>query len=445
MDSGEHLSAVEEVYCVSDSGNKESNCSIYDVVTGGLIDTFKEGNSIRNGLAFIADDFLISAFKNRPILKVWTVGLLSREECHMTCPGIVSALAVSNCGSYCIAGIDKSIYVWEVSSGNQLACITYHMQAVTCLRFSSDGSHFISGGKDGIVLVWLLLDTIATSEGSGEQPKPRFTWMDHAAEVADIFVGSLGFYARVVTVSKDMTCRIYELETGNLLTTMHVDFPITAVTMDIAEYFLFLGSADGSIFKINLFANNEADVHYENAEKKFAFLGHSHEITSLSVSSTRPYLISGSADKDCRIWDMTNYSCVRKLPCMGPVTNAFFTLVPPGLKDKKRVPRTSVNLFKKTTYADADEEENDLDFVTLKLDSKKLSLLHLGTPDDYFEPRVLNCSSESLEIMMRGNLSVEDMSRINNSMYAFTLGDSFYEAEAEADSESDNEESESSN
>lgn len=46
------------------------------------------------------------------------------------------------------------------------------------------------------------------SNDSSENVRPRYTWMDHAAEVTDICVGSNGIYARVATASKDMTCRV---------------------------------------------------------------------------------------------------------------------------------------------------------------------------------------------------------------------------------------------
>lgn len=57
---------------MSDSGSHEANCIIYDAETLKVIDKFREGNSRRNGLAFIGHDYVISALAERPALKVWT-------------------------------------------------------------------------------------------------------------------------------------------------------------------------------------------------------------------------------------------------------------------------------------------------------------------------------------------------------------------------------------
>ena len=44
----------------------------------------------------------------------------------------------------------------QVSTGNLLAILSRHYQDVSCLQFTGDGSHFLSGGKDCLVLVWGL-------------------------------------------------------------------------------------------------------------------------------------------------------------------------------------------------------------------------------------------------------------------------------------------------
>lgn len=44
----------------------------------------------------------------------------------------------------------------QVSTGNLLVILNRHYQDVSCLRFTGDSSHFLSGGKDCLVLVWNL-------------------------------------------------------------------------------------------------------------------------------------------------------------------------------------------------------------------------------------------------------------------------------------------------
>lgn len=44
----------------------------------------------------------------------------------------------------------------QVSTGNLLVILSRHYQDVSCLQFTGDSSHFLSGGKDCLVLVWSL-------------------------------------------------------------------------------------------------------------------------------------------------------------------------------------------------------------------------------------------------------------------------------------------------
>ena len=49
--------------------------------------------------------------------------------------------------------------------------------------------------------------------------------------------------------------QLYELSTGTLLCSILFDFGLTAVTMDLNEYFLFVGGSNGQISQVNLFTH----------------------------------------------------------------------------------------------------------------------------------------------------------------------------------------------
>lgn len=44
----------------------------------------------------------------------------------------------------------------QVCTGKLLSVLSRHYQDVTCLKFTDDSSHFVSGGKDNLALVWSL-------------------------------------------------------------------------------------------------------------------------------------------------------------------------------------------------------------------------------------------------------------------------------------------------
>lgn len=51
---------------------------------------------------------------------------------------------------------DFSPLILQVSTGKLLSVLSRHYQDVTCLKFTDDSSHFVSGGKDNLALVWNL-------------------------------------------------------------------------------------------------------------------------------------------------------------------------------------------------------------------------------------------------------------------------------------------------
>ena len=45
---------------------------------------------------------------------------------------------------------------FQVCSGCLMAVVGRHYQNVNVIRFTDNGSHFISGGEDNLVIVWSL-------------------------------------------------------------------------------------------------------------------------------------------------------------------------------------------------------------------------------------------------------------------------------------------------
>ena len=68
------------------------------------------------------------------------------QEC--TCAAL-SPLGVLATGSK-----DQSVKLWDFETGALLAAEHAHCEAVRAVAFSRDGSTLVSGGDDGIVMVW---------------------------------------------------------------------------------------------------------------------------------------------------------------------------------------------------------------------------------------------------------------------------------------------------
>ncbi|XP_044110655.1 WD repeat-containing protein 18 isoform X2 [Neovison vison] len=244
------------------------------------------------------------------------------------CPGPVTCLTTSPNGLYVLAGIAESIYLWEVSTGNLLVILSRHYQDVSCLQFTGDSSHFLSGGKDCLVLAWGLCSVLQADPS--RTPSPRHVWSRHTLPITDLHCGFGGPLARVASSSLDQTVKLWEVSSGDLLLSVLFDVGIMAVTMDLAEYHVFCGGSDGSIFQVDLCTGpgqKEKSFQPEQDSGK-VFRGHRNQVTCLSVSTDGSVLLSGSHDETVRLWDTRSKQCIRTVTLKGPVTNAAIMLAP---------------------------------------------------------------------------------------------------------------------
>lgn len=104
---------------------------------------------------------------------------------------------------------------------------------------------------------------------------------------------------------------------------------LRAVSINPMESKVFVGSINGSIFEFSFLSPPRSlEYHLSGEETDSTFVGHTKAITCLSNSIDGELLMSGSADETVKIWHIVSRQCLRTIPHKGPVTNAFFTLMP---------------------------------------------------------------------------------------------------------------------
>uniref|UniRef100_A0ACB8F1L2 WD repeat-containing protein 18 n=1 Tax=Sphaerodactylus townsendi TaxID=933632 RepID=A0ACB8F1L2_9SAUR len=242
----------------------------------------------------------------------------------IVCPGRVSCLTAAPNGLYILAGIAESIYLWEVSSGNLLAILNRHYQDLSCLAFTDDSSHFLSGAKDCLVIVWSLCSVLQVEHG--QSPEPRHVWSRHSLPITDMCCGVGGPLARAATASLDQTAKLWEISSGDLLLSVVFDVGIMSVTLDLTEYFMFCGGMDGSVFQVDLCSwpvQRERGFRTER-ENGRVFQGHRNQVTCLSVSTDGSLLLSGSHDETVRLWDIQSKQCLRTVNYKGVCGGALY-------------------------------------------------------------------------------------------------------------------------
>uniref|UniRef100_A0A8C7IGN2 WD repeat-containing protein 18 n=1 Tax=Oncorhynchus kisutch TaxID=8019 RepID=A0A8C7IGN2_ONCKI len=304
------MSAPVEIVVCADSAGQLWNCAVLELHSG-------------TNLLYILGAQLGKNFN------VWEIQRKDQLQQKIVCPGIVTCLIASPNGLYFLAGIAEAIYFWEVSTGNLLAILNRHYQDLTCLRFTDDSSHFISGGKDNLALVWSLASVVQLDPSL--TPEPRHVLCRHSLPITDIHCGLMGPQSRVATASLDQTVKLWELSSGELLLSVLFDVGIMSVTLDPCEYCLFCGGSDGGIFQVSLCSQVIGIRHSSDNEGNQVFKGHRKLVTCLSVSMDGTLLLSGSHDETIRLWDIQSKQSIRSINHKGPVTNALIIPAPANM------------------------------------------------------------------------------------------------------------------
>lgn len=325
------MAAPLEVIVSSDSGSQLWNITVFDLHSGSSLLSYRGGNSSARALTVLGGQYLLSAQLSKNFINVWEIQRKDQLQQKIVCPGIVTSLTSSPNGHFLVAAVSESIYLWEVSTGKLLCVLSRHYQDVTCLKFTDDSSHFVSGGKDNLALVWNLSSIIQLD--LNQAPEPRHVLSRHSLPITDLHCGLMGAQARVATSSLDQTVKVWELSSGELLLSVLFDVEIMCVTFDPCEYFLFCGGSDGNIFQVSLCSQSlSRDKSFQSdSDGNQVFKGHRNLVTCLSVSMDGTLLLSGSHDESVRLWDIQSKQSIRCLTHKGPVTNAVIMPAPANM------------------------------------------------------------------------------------------------------------------
>lgn len=321
------MSDLYEILFTTSEDDSQKTCSTWDPRTGTNLMTYKGGGATSpHGLSTIKNEFIITANSSKPLIHIWPIN--DQEQVpgiRYVAPGKVNTLSVSPDGNFLVAGIQESIYIWEICSGTMLNLLSKHYQSIKVIKFTDDGSHFISAGEDGSVIVWNL--TICSKYTTTSQ-EPTYIFNDHALSVTDICVGKGGMRAMLCTISVDRTCKIYDLASGNLLLNLVFAEPLTSVTMDILETCIYTGTSLGTIYNFSIISPPRTkEYHMTEEDYTNKFLGHSGKtVTTLSLSLNGKILCSGGQDNNVYLWDISSKQLVKTIPHKGAITNVVFTL-----------------------------------------------------------------------------------------------------------------------
>jgi Prp8 binding protein len=187
-------------------------------------------------------------------------------------------------------GMDKAIFIWDLPNKCQnVATVTEFKNAITDVKFTTDGSQMIAASADKTVSLVDSETLVKTRKFAG-----------HTSYVNCIDSFKRGF-EYVLSGSNDKTIRLWDHREKSAIKTFQDSYQVLSISTGLDYNTFYSGGLDNAI-KI-------WDVRKEQPVD--SFVGHTDSVTSLNVSHEGSFLLSNSMDNTLRVWDLRPFSTVK--------------------------------------------------------------------------------------------------------------------------------------
>jgi WD40 repeat protein/mono/diheme cytochrome c family protein len=180
------------------SGSMDGTARIWDAATGSPLQKYSGHESLVSAVAFTPDGKWAISGSFDGMVALWKTA--SGEEIRRWegTARYVTAIAIDPKGKTALIAADRSLYLWDLYTGEVRSKLAGHTATVTSVAFSDDGSKAISGSDDRTVRLWDVNDG-----------KLLATLVGHEAAVRSVAVMPGGRWA--ISGSSDRTLRLWDL------------------------------------------------------------------------------------------------------------------------------------------------------------------------------------------------------------------------------------------
>jgi WD40 repeat protein len=352
------------------TGSKDNTARVWDVASGKLLLLLSGHNSLVSSVVFSPDGTKVLTGSNLSNeARLWEITGNNQQQTFFTSAGI-SASALAPDGKTILVGdVEGNSGLWDLSTGKELHNFRNCMPDVKSVAFSPDGNLVaIPDCYQGNEISFKLYDPskgafLNTFSTTSSQP----------------FIASLTFSSdskMIFATYQDSTSRLWDIASGQILRLFNgndpdnhtsayssdgklvtrgvnfwvdisngiqVDFPGTTDKPSPSVF-----SGDGSFLAISDQTGNVTIWRVSPKQSLNYFLsGHTDKITSLAFSPDNKLLLTGSADKTARLWDITSGQLLRVFSGhTAAVTSVAFT------PDGKKIVTTSLDKSVRTWITD---------------------------------------------------------------------------------------------
>uniref|UniRef100_A0A9I9DB76 WDR5-like beta-propeller domain-containing protein n=1 Tax=Cucumis melo TaxID=3656 RepID=A0A9I9DB76_CUCME len=174
-----------------------------------------------------------------------------------------------------------------------LKTLTAHTRAVSCVKFSNDGTLLASASLDKTLIIW-----------ASSSLTLRHRLVGHSEGISDLAWSSDSHY--ICSASDDRTLRIWDARspTGECVKTLrgHSDF-VFCVNFNPQSNLIVSGSFDETI----------RIWEVKTGKCLHVIRAHSMPVTSVHFNRDGSLIVSGSHDGSCKIWDASTGTCLKTL------------------------------------------------------------------------------------------------------------------------------------
>ncbi|KAJ5660664.1 uncharacterized protein N7484_000036 [Penicillium longicatenatum] len=239
----------------------------------------------------------------------------------------------ANGGQLASASSDKTIIIWDLTTGRYTSTLEGHSHSVTSITWSHNGSRLASASKDNTVRMWdpATGQCMSTLKGHGRSVT-SIAWLqdesrlasasdDSTVRIWDLATGQCASIlkghsdsvhsvawspdrSQLATASSDKTIRIWDPAAGQCTSTLK---------RHSSSVYSITWSQDGS--QLASVSDDNTVRIWDPATGRCAstLKGHNHLVTSISWLQDGSRLASASYDKTVRIWDLTTGQCAFNL------------------------------------------------------------------------------------------------------------------------------------
>jgi WD40 repeat protein len=229
----------------------------------------------------------------------------------------ITSISISSNGRHLVtSGYDRTIRLWDITSGREVRKFLGHQSTVAAVRFSKDGKFIVSGSADKTIRIWEV--------SSGKELRrftyswhiasytPNKTWLEQNMSAPDLMYVAFSPDGKYVMATIRDFChlRLYDVEKGEMADSqIHAQcffgFSVPLAFSPDGKYVLTgQVGADLRLFEI---PSGKSIRRYHGILK-----GHSNAVRSVSFSPDGKYAVSGSDDETLRLWDVATGEMIRK-------------------------------------------------------------------------------------------------------------------------------------